>query len=331
MLSNRPLHSRILEASVGFGTVLLVSFLTFHFLKKPKKKHFSLENMMEVLRNEKVHMKDPGHVKKILSQMINEGPSKLQVISDFDHTISRVHKDGIKCATTYGILQQAPFLTEDYRKKSSGLFSYYHPIEIDPNLTKAQKTPYMIEWYTKSFNLMPTSGILKEQIPLMVESSNVCLREGCETVFHSLDKHNVPLLIFSAGIGDILEEVLKQQNLLLPNMKIIANFMHFNEKEMLTGFSGDLIHTFNKNQSSIENSDYFETLKSRSNVILLGDSLGDLDMSEGAQNMEAILRIGFLNYKIEDSLLDYLNAYDIVLTDDQTMDVVNGLLENILC
>lgn len=35
-------------------------------------------------------------------------------------------------------------------------------------------------------------------------------------------------------------------------------------------------------------------------------------------------------FQIEDSLLDYLNAYDIVLTDDQTMDVVNGLLQNIL-
>lgn len=40
----------------------------------------------------------------------------------------------------------------------------------------------------------------------------------------------MPLLIFSAGVGDILKEVLRQQNLLLPNMKIIANFMQFDEK-----------------------------------------------------------------------------------------------------
>lgn len=49
-------------------------------------------------------------------------------------------------------------------------------------------------------------------------------------MFQSLNKHNVPLLIFSAGVGDILKEVLRQQNLLLPNMKIIANFMQFDEK-----------------------------------------------------------------------------------------------------
>lgn len=36
-------------------------------------------------------------------------------------------------------------------------------------------------------------------------------------------------------------------------------------------------------------------------------------------------------FQIEDSLSDYQNAYDIVLTDDQTMHVVNGLLQNILC
>lgn len=49
-------------------------------------------------------------------------------------------------------------------------------------------------------------------------------------MFDSLNKHDVPLLIFSAGIGDILMEVLRQENLLLPNMKVIANFMEFGEK-----------------------------------------------------------------------------------------------------
>lgn len=49
-------------------------------------------------------------------------------------------------------------------------------------------------------------------------------------MFESLNKNDVPLLIFSAGVGDILKEVLRQKNLLFPNMKIIANFMQFDEK-----------------------------------------------------------------------------------------------------
>lgn len=285
---------------------------------------------MEALKKETVHMKDRNDVEKKLYQLIKGGASKLQVIADFDKTLTRVHKDGVSCATTYAILEQAPFLPEDYKNQTNCLFNYYHPIEIDPNLTKAEKTSHIIEWFTKMVNLMPTSGITKDRVPEMVKASNVCLRDSCDIVFESLNKYNVPLLIFSAGVGDILKEVLTQQNLLLPNMKFIANFMQFDEKNKLAGYKGNLIHTFNKKQTSLENSDYFNTLKSRNNIILLGDSMGDTDMSEGAENVNVILRIGFLNYRIEDCLIDYLNTYDIVLTDDQTMDVVNGLLKNIL-
>ncbi|GBL95251.1 7-methylguanosine phosphate-specific 5'-nucleotidase [Araneus ventricosus] len=106
--------------------------------------------------------------------------------------------------------------------------------------------------------------------------------------------------------------------------------MQFDEQNKLTGFKGDLIHTFNKDLSSIENKDYFNHLKSRNNVILLGDSLGDLDMAAGAEDVNALLKIGFLNFKVEENLPKYLEAFDIVLCDDQTMDVVIGLLQHIL-
>lgn len=287
-------------------------------------------NHIEALKKDTVHMKDRSHVDKILSQLVKGGAAQLQVISDFDQTLTRVHKDGVKCATTYGIIEQSPFITEDYRYQTSLLFNHYHPIENDPNLSKTEKIPHMIEWYTKSMNLMPDSGISEDKLVEMVELSNVCLRDGCTSVFECLQEHNVPLLIFSAGIGDVLIKVLERQKLLLPNMKIIANFMQFDEKKKLVGFKGDMIHTFNKNQSSIENCDYFDTLKCRSNIILFGDSLGDLEMSEGAENVNAILKIGFLNHRIEENLAEYLNSYDIVLTDDQTMDIATGLLKSIL-
>lgn len=70
------------------------------------------------------------------------------------------------------------------------------------------------------------------------------------------------------------------------------------EVQTAIGFKGDLIHTFNKNQSSIDNHDYFEHLRARNNVILLGDSLGDLDMAEGVKEVNALLKIGFLNHKV---------------------------------
>ena len=54
---------------------------------------------------------------------------------------------------------------------------------------------------------------------------------------------------------------------------------------------------FNKNENAIHDSDYFKKLEGRDNVILLGDSLGDLKMADGA-NASNLLKIGFLNDKV---------------------------------
>ena len=42
----------------------------------------------------------------------------------------------------------------------------------------------------------------------------------------------------------------------------------------MVGFKGELIHVFNKNESAIHKSDYFENISHRENIILMGDSLG---------------------------------------------------------
>ncbi|MBO8666544.1 hypothetical protein INO76_16065, partial [Staphylococcus aureus] len=64
----------------------------------------------------------------------------------------------------------------------------------------------------------------------------------------------------------------------------------------IEGFKGEkLIHVFNKNEHAYIDSHKNDThLSGRSNVILLGDSLGDANMDGGIQ-YDTVLRIGFLN------------------------------------
>ncbi|KAG8175881.1 hypothetical protein JTE90_025949 [Oedothorax gibbosus] len=285
---------------------------------------------MEALAKSTVHIKNRVEVEEMISQLIKGGATKLQVIADFDHTLSRVHKNGTRCDSTYGIIDNSPLVSEEYKNKALVYFQKYHPIEVDPHLTREEKIPHMIEWYTQARDSFKETGITKDSLVQMVANSNACLRDDCDTVFKSLNEHNVPLLIFSAGVGDVLKQVLVRDKLLLPNMKFIANHLSYDENGKVSGFKDALIHTFNKDESSIQNHEYFEHVRSRDNVILLGDSLGDLDMSAGVKDVNVMLKIGFLNYKIEQNLPEYLDKFDIVLTDDQTMDVVVKLLKHIL-
>lgn len=68
---------------------------------------------------------------------------------------------------------------------------------------------------------------------------------------------------------------------------------------IIRGFKGELIHVYNKHDGALRNTDYFKQLKDYCNIILMGDSLGDLSMADGAPNVENILKIGFLNDKVQ--------------------------------
>lgn len=151
-------------------------------------------------------------------------------------------------------------------------------------------------------------------------------RDGYQLFFDHLHEHSIPLLIFSAGIGDILEELILQAGVFHPNVKVFSNYMDFDEsvsrhtssdtiptqarteimcftpdvslQGVLTAFKGELIHIYNKREGALLNTGHFQELRTRPNVLLLGDSLGDLNMADGVQDMENILKIGFLNDKV---------------------------------
>lgn len=321
-----------LEIVIGIGAVLAVSLIASRFIwrAKKKKKITRIIDTIEELQKPNVHMKDLNKVEDIVCQLINGGASKLQVISDFDHTITRIHYQQKPCSSTYSILDSSPYIPEECRKKAKDLHSKYYPIEIDPTISIEDKIPKMVEWYTQAHQVVGTSGVKKSDFTKMVKSSDVMLRSGCEVLFDTLNRNGIPLLIFSAGLGDLVKEVLTHFGTLYPNMKFVGNFMDFDEEGNTIGFKGEVIHMFNKNQSSIHNSEYFNQLKHRNNIILLGDSLGDLQMADGVPQPANVLRIGFLNHKVEESLPKYIEGYDIVLVDDQSMDLVNGLLQRIL-
>jgi len=54
-------------------------------------------------------------------------------------------------------------------------------------------------------------------------------REGYKMFFDTLYHNNIPLFIFSAGIGDILEEIIRQMKVFHPNIHIVSNYMDFSE------------------------------------------------------------------------------------------------------
>jgi HAD superfamily hydrolase (TIGR01544 family) len=189
----------------------------------------------------------------------------------------------------------------------------------------------MVEWWNKSLDLTVKTEIDRESIKEIVRNSVKHLKEGCKWFFYTLERYDVPLLIFSAGLGDIIQEWIFQECGSFKNMKVVSNFMTFdNNNQKITGFNKKIIHIFNKNEGVLLDTIYEKQIKTRPNVILLGDSLGDIDMTSGLPTIGNVLKIGFLNDKVNELLPSYMDAYDIVTIKDDTFEIPNAILRNIL-
>lgn len=69
-----------------------------------------------------------------------------------------------------------------------------------------------------------------------VKGSNIQLRGGAGTLFELVERYNIPLLIFSAGLGNILKEVITQRyGRLGQQTHIVSNWMLFDRNGDLTG------------------------------------------------------------------------------------------------
>ncbi|ETK93356.1 HAD hydrolase, family IE [Phytophthora nicotianae P10297] len=218
------------------------------------------------------------------------------------------------------------------------IFEKYFPIEQSAKLTKEEKLPFMIEWWTKTHELMIQHGVSKTAVKKAVEESDITLREGFMDIFDLLARENVPTLIFSAGLYDVIHAVLDKEYAKTPaktppkNVHVISNMMRFDENDKVVGFDGTLIHSLNKDASALVETEFWKQcqLEKRHNILLLGDSLGDSNMANGLDFKEdEIVRIGFLNDGADEKLDLYLQRFDVVLTNDSSLLPVELLLHQI--
>uniref|UniRef100_A0A665TGV4 5'-nucleotidase, cytosolic IIIB n=1 Tax=Echeneis naucrates TaxID=173247 RepID=A0A665TGV4_ECHNA len=176
-----------------------------------------------------VLIRERSRVEETLQAMRRAGVSSLQVISDFDRTLTRFTHNGKTVATTHNILDNRLLMNEDATRKMKELLNTYYPIEIDSNRSAEEKLPLMVEWWTKVHELLIQQKIRKDMLTQAVKESNAMLRDGYKEFFEHLAEHQVPLLIFSAGVGDILEEVIRQNQVFHSNVHIISNYMDFDQ------------------------------------------------------------------------------------------------------
>ena len=254
----------------------------------------------------------------------------IHVLADFDRTLTTAFVDGKSIPSLISVLRDGSYLTPDYAEKANTLYAKYHPIEIDPKIPLNEKKRAMLEWWKTHFALLVECGLNKSDLEKVVNSDKAKFRDGAQEFIQTLKKKNIPLVIMSSsGLGgDAIRMYLEKAKMLFDNIHIISNAFEWDKNGNAVKMKEPIIHVLNKDETAIQNFPVFEIIKDRKNVLLLGDSLGDIGMVEGF-DFENLIKIGFLNEKIEESIKDYEKNFDIVILHDSDMNFVNELLEEI--
>lgn len=276
-----------------------------------------------------IHIANPKLLEDKIKKIEKDGNMHFYVISDFDMTLTSAFVNGKKTEIGFGQIRAGGYLSPEYVKESYALHDKYYPFEIDGSIPIEEKKQKMLEWWQKHLEIMVKYGLNRGVIEDITRDRRVIPREESLEFYEILHKHSIPLLIFSAGSGDLIEGFLNREEKLYSNTQIIANFYDYDEKGFVKGYKSEITHSFNKNGSQVKKIPYYEQVKGRRNVMLLGDSIGDLGMTEGLE-YDTILRIDFLNENAEGSLPKISELYDIIVLNNGPMGHVNKLLRRII-
>lgn len=214
----------------------------------------------------------------------------------------------------------------------------YYPIEIHAQMSRDEKTPHMVEWYRLVNQLLMDQGLTRDDVRQAVAGCrDFRLRQGVQELFQIAEKRAIPVVVLSAGLGNIIEEVLLQRmphnngdvGRPWPNVRVLSNTLLWDASGHHRAFTEPLIHMFNKGLIDAP-ADVKRLLQGRCHGVLCGDSLGDLTMASG-HNVETLLKFGFLNEKIEERLEQYCHedAFDRVVLGDGTYEPLLEVLRKL--
>lgn len=250
------------------------------------------------------------------------------VCIDFDGTISKwtVSSTG-KPMSTIAYLADQPSMNKWFETEAYALYRKYRPIELDSKLSSIEKEIHMKEWWEQVFWLLEKHWISKE-VFLEAEQNidKLELRIGMSQFFQEMQAKEIPVIVFSAGIGNIILHVLNHYNLLTRNISVISNIFYFNDAHKVLIPSWDnLIHASNKDSRHFWE-EIFRIISGRENIIVIGDNPHDKDMASHVSWKHNIYSVWFLNYPDKNSREGFWRIFDTVVeSHDSTLWILEQI------
>ena len=242
------------------------------------------------------------------------------IVTDFDRTITSF--ESVDSWDASGKL-----LGEEFLKESDRLYKKYAPIELDYTISIEEKWEAMQKWYEECMDNYYKYNLTEEKLSKSIESSKLEFRKGAKEFLEEANKKNIPIIILSAGIGNVIKKFLKDNKCYYDNMYIISNFIEFDPNGNMTKFDNSkIIHTLNKTLENNLPKEWQEKIEAKENALLFGDLIEDLNMLPEEKRKQAVT-FGFLRESQKEKFKIYTKNFDVTLIDkDASFEKIQEIL-----
>ena len=253
-----------------------------------------------------------NHKEKL--NVIKLNKNNFYVLIDFDRTITEA-----KSFSAWRVLYYSELLGKEFKQK-------YAKIHEETELSKSESNEAKQKAFEQRFmaymDLLRDCHFNKDILEKAVEKTDLTLRDGAEEFFRKMYENNIPVIIISSSIKNVIEEYLKQNHVYYDNIYIYANDLDMNGKK-----ENDVTNVTPYNKDKIEFSkELKKNIKDKKYILLLGDIPDDVNMVS-KEKLNHTITIGFLEKDIEANLEKYNKTFDIVLTNHASFKDVLEIIE----
>jgi len=249
-----------------------------------------------------------GALQAKLAEFALAGPDKLHFVFDFDRTLTVAHLGTAEDITSWHILRE--HLPEAGKQVYQQLFEKYRALEIAGSMTETDAAV----WWTSTLDLFVEYRLdLKAVEQDFLDRASI--RSGATELFQLCQTHNIPTVIMSAGIRDVID-IWDKLYMINPSL-VISTALELDAEGRIVGWHRDtLVHALNKAETS--HPELSAIRGERPMAILVGDGMNDVDMASGDAN---VLRVRIFDPRPNE-------VVDIALERAKTFAKFDAMIEN---
>lgn len=238
--------------------------------------------------------------------------NSIYFLINFDNVLT----DSNSC-DTWSVITNNMKLKKRFVKKFADLNNKFVLTELDTSITLEDRHSTLKHIWSEKIDLLRELEIDDKKITkFMSKQDNLKIRDGvCEFLKFTYE-NNIPVIIISDGIFEIIQSFLKYNKCDYGNVNIVSNNLFHNSNSL----QNDVVCPFNKNELII-NDILKDNIKERKVSILLAGTINDINILS-KEKLNDSIKVAFLDRFINENFDTFLNYFNIICTHNTSFDVL---------